>query len=335
MPKEIVVSVICNAYNHAPYIRECLDSLTRQQADFPYEILVHDDASTDGTADIIRACAALRPGIIKPLYQTENQYSKGGVMRFQYPRAKGRYIALCEGDDYWTDPLKLRKQVSAMDAHPEIDICAHAADRIDGSTGAILERIAPSDRDTVFNTEEVIKGGGLFVATSSLLFRASLNDSIPPFRQNRKTDYTLQIHGALRGGMLYLADNMSVYRFKTPGSWSMQQDHNIGKQRAFVKRVTDMLLQLDQDTQQRYHDAVKTRIDAYGEYLTRKEWEHNIRERHFAALLAPEYAAVFSELPFYKRAGLRACAVWPGLYGLWKAVRGGARRGNERDGSPR
>ena len=84
-----------------------------QKTDFPFEILIHDDASTDGTADIIREYEAKYPDIIKPIYQTENQYSKGIKVSqvYQFPRAKGKYIALCEGDDYWTDPYKLQKQV--------------------------------------------------------------------------------------------------------------------------------------------------------------------------------------------------------------------------------
>jgi len=92
-----------------------------QKTNFPVEILIHDDASTDGTADIIREYEAQYPDIIKPIYQTENQYSKGIKISqvYQFPRAKGKYIALCEGDDYWIDPYKLQKQVDFLEANPE------------------------------------------------------------------------------------------------------------------------------------------------------------------------------------------------------------------------
>ena len=99
-----LVSICCITYNHAPYIRQCLDGFMMQQTNFTFEVLIHDDASTDGTADIIREYESKYPDIIKPIYQTENQYSKGVKVSatFNFPRAKGKYIAMCEGDDYWT-----------------------------------------------------------------------------------------------------------------------------------------------------------------------------------------------------------------------------------------
>lgn len=123
-----LVSISCITYNHAPYIRQCLDGFLMQECDFEYEILIHDDASTDGTSDIIREYQKKYPEIIKPIIQTENQYSKGiGSMmpRFNFPRAKGKYIALCEGDDYWTDPLKLQKQVDFLESNPDYVLCFH------------------------------------------------------------------------------------------------------------------------------------------------------------------------------------------------------------------
>lgn len=110
--KEPLVSICCITYNHAPYIRQCLEGFLIQKTTFPFEILIHDDASTDGTADIIREYEARYPHLIKPIYQVENQYSKGTKISstYNYPRAKGKYIALCEGDDYWTDPLKLQNK---------------------------------------------------------------------------------------------------------------------------------------------------------------------------------------------------------------------------------
>lgn len=117
-----LVSISCTTYNHAPYIRKCLDGFLMQQCDFEYEILVHDDASTDGTQKIIKEYQGKYPEIIKPIFQTENQYSKGIrglIARFNLPRARGKYIALCEGDDYWIDPLKLKKQVDFLERNED------------------------------------------------------------------------------------------------------------------------------------------------------------------------------------------------------------------------
>ena len=120
-----LVSIFTLAYNHAPYIRQCLEGFLMQRTTFSFECLIHDDASTDETADIIREYESRYPDIIKPIYQTENQYSKGGgiTRKFLIPRAQGKYIAICEGDDYWTDPLKLQKQVDFLETHPDYTIC--------------------------------------------------------------------------------------------------------------------------------------------------------------------------------------------------------------------
>lgn len=124
-----LVSICCLTYNHTPFIRKCLDGFLMQKTDFPIEILIHDDASTDGTDDIIREYTAKYPDLIFPLFETENQYSKGHAgemdIKYNYSRARGKYIAYCEGDDYWTEPLKLQKQVDFLEEHPEYSVCFH------------------------------------------------------------------------------------------------------------------------------------------------------------------------------------------------------------------
>ena len=129
-----MVSINCIAYNQERYISDAIEGFLRQQTDFGYEILIHDDASTDRTAGIIEDYTRRYPDLIKPLYQTENQYSKGIKVgtAFNLPRAKGKYVAFCEGDDYWTDPEKLQKQVDYMESHPECSMCCHAVKLVKG-----------------------------------------------------------------------------------------------------------------------------------------------------------------------------------------------------------
>lgn len=119
-----LVSVCCITYNHAPFIRQSIEGMLMQKTTFPIEILIHDDCSTDGTTKIVEKYAAKYPDKIFPLYELENQYSKGvWVDGFNYRRARGKYIAYCEGDDYWTDPLKLQKQVDFMEHHDAYSVC--------------------------------------------------------------------------------------------------------------------------------------------------------------------------------------------------------------------
>jgi len=119
-----LVSVLTLAYNHAPFIRQCIEGVLMQKTTFSFELLIHDDASKDETADIIREYEALYPEIIKGVYQTENQYSKDiDPFDILFLKAQGKYIAICEGDDYWTNPLKLQKQCDFLEAHPDYIIC--------------------------------------------------------------------------------------------------------------------------------------------------------------------------------------------------------------------
>ncbi len=135
-----LVSISCITFNHAPYIREALESFLMQETDFPFEILIHDDCSTDGTDLIIKEYSERFPNIIKPLYESGNQYSQGkpiGSLVWNIPRAKGKYIALCEGDDYWCDPLKLQKQVDFLEANPDYGLIYGKVKELDTSVNKI------------------------------------------------------------------------------------------------------------------------------------------------------------------------------------------------------
>ena len=118
---QIMVTIRCLAYNHAPYIRQCLEGFVMQKTNFRFEAIVHDDASTDGTAAIIKEYADKYTDFIKPIFETENQYSKhdGTIGRIMRENTHGKYVAICEGDDYWIDPLKLQKQVDFLEGHPD------------------------------------------------------------------------------------------------------------------------------------------------------------------------------------------------------------------------
>jgi glycosyltransferase involved in cell wall biosynthesis len=123
----ILVSICCLSYNHEPYIKECLEGFLKQKTDFDFEILIHDDASTDNTQSIIKEYEVKYPEIIKPICQTENQWSQGinPSRRFNYSRVQGKYIAMCEGDDYWTDPSKLQKQVDFLEKNEDYAVVYH------------------------------------------------------------------------------------------------------------------------------------------------------------------------------------------------------------------
>lgn len=125
MSDNVIVTIRCLVYNHEPYIRQCLEGFVMQKTNFTFEAIVHDDASIDGSAAIIKEYAEKYPDIIKPIYETENQYSKhdGSLRRIMDSHTRGKYIAYCEGDDYWIDPLKLQKQVDLLEGNPSASLC--------------------------------------------------------------------------------------------------------------------------------------------------------------------------------------------------------------------
>lgn len=175
MKDKPTVSIICLTYNHASYIRECLDGFLMQQTDFPYEVIIHDDASTDGTTEIIKEYATKYPNIIKPIIQTENQYSKhhkfGLIIEDCFSHSLGEYIALCEGDDYWTDCQKLQIQVNFMKNHKDYTMCFHNALskwEYGGRDTAIFSNIKNRD----YSGKEIFEGW--IVPTASTLIKADV-----------------------------------------------------------------------------------------------------------------------------------------------------------------
>ena len=223
---DICVSVLVLAYNHEKYIRDCLDGILCQKVDFKYELIIHDDASTDNTVNIIREYERQYPDIIEPIYQEQNQYSQGKkiLMTFVYPRAKGKYIALCEGDDYWTDPNKLQKQFDFMEAHDDVSMTFHDATIVDSKHKKITT-CSRYFRNRFVQNESVIINGGGFCPTASLMFKTKyVQEGYPYFCLGCHVgDHPLQLFLATKGRVYYFTSKMSVYRLASNDtSWTVQ-----------------------------------------------------------------------------------------------------------------
>lgn len=227
----VAVSIVCAAFNHELYIEDALTGFLIQETTFPFEIIIHDDASTDRTATIIRQYQSRYPKIIKPIFQKENQYSKGGFKATPYAAsfAVGEFIAICEGDDYWICKTKLARQRAVLLEH-DVLLCMHGAYSLftDGATelyGSFENRdqwIAPS---------QMIEGDGGIVATCSLFLHASIFKQLPPWFYNVApvADYYIQVISSYPKGAYYLAEPMSVYRREFLGSWSSTYNTNVNK----------------------------------------------------------------------------------------------------------
>lgn len=218
-----VVSIACITYNHEKYIRDAIEGFLIQKTDFPIEIIIHDDASTDGTAQIIKEYEEKYPDLIFPIYQKENQYSQGKrriLATFVFPRTRGKYIALCEGDDYWTDPYKLQKQVDYLEGHQEYALCHHNAIIIDESGNLKATSYLPEEAKRDLSEDEVIKGA--WILTLTVCFRNILGTMPPEISRVINGDTFLFSLLGNYGRSGYLGNEISpaVYRHHPGGVWS-------------------------------------------------------------------------------------------------------------------
>jgi len=246
-------------YNQDKYISDALNSFLLQKTDFEYEILIHDDASTDRTVEIIKEYEKKYPNIIKPIYQTENQYSKGETIpsAYVFPRVKGKYIALCEGDDYWTDEKKLKIQVEYMEKHTNCSLCTHAAERVSRDKKG-MGVIRSNKGDENYTTKDVILGGGSMFATNSMFFPTKLVQSLPDFYKNAPIDdYPLTIFLSLFGSVYYIDKQMSAYRVMAENSWSSKMQASKSEQVKFNKKLTKMLNEIDEYTKYKHSIAIR------------------------------------------------------------------------------
>ncbi len=267
MEKNIMVSVYCLAFNHEAYIRDALEGFVSQKTDFPYEVFVHDDASTDGTAAIIREYAEKHPQIIKPILQEENQYSKGIKIMHTHilPRMTGKYIAICEGDDYWCDPQKLQTQVDFLESHPDHSACVHNTLRKDMADGS-QQLMFGGDAYTV-TPEKAISHGSAAYQTSSLMYRRELALERPAFVTSIKGigDYPLAIYLSLKGKIHYSPKVMSVYRANVNGSWTKRVEADPVKLAKVNESIIAMLQMADEFSEGKYHGAF-AKVQARCEY---------------------------------------------------------------------
>lgn len=219
------VSAICHTYNHRDYIGQALDGILAQSANFPIEVIVHDDASTDGTADIVRQYCDAHTGVVHAVLQRANQHSRGRLAkRFTYPLVRGEFIALCEGDDCWCDVGKLHKQVEALSRHPEVDLCVHPAWRESMRTGRRRRAFVHGSKERIVPPTPVVARHNQFAPTASVLMRADAARALPDWWFHGdppppKGDCFIESIIGLKG-VLYLPETMSVYRRGVQGSYT-------------------------------------------------------------------------------------------------------------------
>lgn len=235
-----LVTIRCLVYNHEPYLRQCLDGFVMQKTNFLFEAIVHDDASTDRSAEIIREYAEKYPDIIKPIFETENQYSKhdGSIGRIMNEHTRGKYVAICEGDDYWIDEFKLQKQVDIL-RHNNIGLCYTRA-RIYNQREKKFQSVISFPYE---NFQSLLIRNP--IATLTVMYKKELYDSyIKEIKLDNKKwlmgDYPLWLWIASQKDIFFLDDITAVYRYLDQSASHLRG--NIQKQLAFNKSIKDIQL---------------------------------------------------------------------------------------------
>ncbi len=304
------VSVLCAAYNHEKYIRQTLESIVSQKTDFPFEVIVHDDASTDGTTAIIREFEKNYPHVIKPTYQTENQYSKRSSITLNHmlPKARGKYIAFCEGDDYWTDESKLQRQYEYMQANADCPLVAHETMRI-FEDGRYMSRFSSHDfsaPDACFLSADEVIGGVNDFHTSSLFIRREFFERNMDFLKTVPAlDYVIKIVCAtdMTGKVYVIPRVMSAYRMSAEGSWSRRIRDDATKYRQHVERSIDVLRRIDayrefRFTQAMWKEITKRQFDIALVSGDRKAWKDPQYRAYLAGVSKKQRMAAWLQLHF-------------------------------------
>ena len=294
MVDSVQVSILCLAYNHEKYIRQCLDGFVMQK-DIKFEIIIHDDASNDHTPDIIREYAKKYPELFKPIYQTENQYSQhiefGKI--YMVPMVTGKYVAICEGDDYWTDPYKLKRQFDALEANPDCYMCLHKVGVVK-EDGSDIGYTCPREDISTGKLEQgyICKhyDNAKYIHTSSFFAVASEYKNYisnpPRFRQVAPVgDIPMLLFFTALGNLYYMNEVMSHYRFESIGSWSYRNKNDIEKEkrrREIDKKMKAMFEEYCEFTENKYYDYLK---DVIIRFSTNEYW-YCIQHHDYKALFS-------------------------------------------------
>lgn len=220
LPSKPKVKICMVTYNHGPYIRQAIESVLAQKTDFDFELVIGEDCSTDETRKIVEDYQNRYPSKIRARLHPRNMGGYYNGTQTLLACRDAEYIAFLDGDDYWTAPDKLQKQVDYLDRHPECSLCFHkAAVERDGQMGEVKRRQV-GDIDRQFSFDDIILEN--FIDVPTVLFRSPVLKNYPPvwLKQMPFGDWPLWILCAQQGKLAYLKDSMAAYRVHSGGLWS-------------------------------------------------------------------------------------------------------------------
>lgn len=305
----VLVSINCITYNHEKYLVQALESFLNQETNFKFEILIHDDASTDSTPDIIKYYEKKYPKIIKPIYQSDNQFSKGRKpWLYNLDRAKGQYIAECEGDDYWADSNKLQKQIDYLENNPGCTLTFHNAELINDQGDSLNRNLIDKNLSKkVFDAGEIAELG--FIPTASKVYRKSSYTDLPSWVYHAVVgDYPNQLVTTSHGYAYYFNQVMSYYRVGIVGSATSNLNKKSNhEKKEHLQGFIDILKNFNEYSEFKYSNNINKVIIRY-ELLILKLDKSIIKMR------SARYKEFFNNLTLNEKIKFYSSMLFPNLY---------------------
>lgn len=233
---EPLVSICCITYNHENYISDAIESFLLQKTIFPFEIIVGEDCSIDNTREIVEKYKNKYPNLIKVIVSNTNVGMNKNFIR-TLNECSGKYIALCEGDDYWTDPKKLQIQVDEMQKYPQIGLSFHLSSAVDNLNNIVTPELYSGNK--IYNLEDIITGDFHLVQTNTIVFRKEKLHNLDYKLLSRSPvgDVWIRVCALMPYGALFINRIMGCYRVLSQGSWSISMQDS----ERFIKYVSDMI----------------------------------------------------------------------------------------------
>lgn len=248
-----ILTIYCLTYNHEKYIKNTLQGFVNQETKYKYKVIIHDDASTDDTKCIIQEFVKKYPDLFIPIYQSENQYSKGVHIFKQIiePMIKTKYTAICEGDDYWCDKDKIDLQINYLEKNSACSLCVHNTEFINEKGELIGKKFNTLGKTINFETKDIITN--FYFHTSSYMYRTEITKKMPKeFWNHGVGDYPLSLYLSLCGYIHYIDKVMSYYRVGSIGSWSERVLKDKNKAIIHNNDMIEMLKEIDKYTNYKY-----------------------------------------------------------------------------------
>jgi glycosyltransferase involved in cell wall biosynthesis len=269
-----LVSICCITYNHEKFISKAINGFLMQETNFSYEILIGEDCSTDNTREIVEKLVLKNPGRIRLFANEQNLGTRKNARNIR-KNTRGKYIAVCEGDDYWTDRHKLQKQVNIMEKNPELSLCFHSAKVVTSRGIPAGTRFKPFNTSGIHNASDIIRIAGGGIPTQSKVYRKTSMMNLPEWHKNAHIgDMASDLYLSSLGPVYYINEPMSVYRLGAKGSWTRtlySGPNLIEKKINMLKKDINLYDAFDEFTEYEHKETIeeiKTEI-LYGiEYLS-------------------------------------------------------------------